>query len=279
MKQFKALLIKEWQTHWKTLLLPAWFLLAIYGFNLLILIYTYFKFGSELNVFISAQHAQIDELIWGLHFGSSIILGFLASLAALILADVVINQDAVKKCEIFHYSLPVSLPKILLSKLAIVTVGSFLIFVVLAVLNSLVMTAFLAIFGYADLPLALNGLLNSIPYTIIFLLFFPAVYGFFASLFKKNAFGGMIGTFVMIDIMIYLLDMWLNTGTFSVQRYFMGVIGTPLRTTALMLSGQYSRLELYAWQDLSSKDSLIRFGISAILIVATYFIIKRRELR
>ena len=279
MKQFKALLIKEWQTHWKTLLLPAWFLLAVYAFNLVIFIYSYFKFGSELNVFISARHAQIDELIWGLYFGSSIILGFLASLAALILADGVINQDAVKKCEIFHYSLPVSLQKILLSKLAFVTVGSFLIFVVLAALNSLVMSAFLAIFGFADLSLALNGLLNSIPYTIIFLLFFPAVYGFFASLFKKNAFGGMIGTFVMIDIMIYLLDMWLNTGTFSVQRYFMGVIGTPLRTTALMLSGQYSRLELYAWQDLSSKDSLIRFGISAILIVATYFIIKRRELR
>lgn len=278
MKQFKALIIKEWQTYWKIMLSPAWFLLANYAFILIIFIYTYFTSNSEMNILVSSQQGNLDALIWGVHFGSSILLGFLATLGSMNLADNVINQDSIRKCDIFHYSLPVSLKKIIASKYIFVIFGSFVTFVVLAVANSILMSAISSIYGLSNLSLGLNGVMNAIPYTLMSLLVFPPLCGFFASIFKRNSFISMLGIIILLDIMLYMLNIWLGVGYFSIYRYYMRVLAAPLNTITMILSGQYPSFSFFAWQDISHIDTLIRLGISCVLIVGTYFLVKRREL-
>ena len=277
MKQFKALLKKDWQVNWKQLLLPAWFMAVVYIFSIMIYVYVFFKYGSDLKLIFSANEMHLDMLIWGIHFGSSLVLGLLAIVTSMTLTDI-LNQDHIKKCEIFHFSIPMSFKKILSEKLFFIIIGPFMVYLILAFVNSILMNLASAILGYSDFAIGLNGVINSIPYVLLALLVFPPLNALFAGIQRKNAFGTMLITILTLDIILIILRTFTSFPSFSFYNYFTRVLWNPFYTTAEMMSGNYAGLGLFGWSHVFSWDSLLRIGISMVMIAVTYFLLKRKEL-
>lgn len=130
MKQFKTLLIKELRTHKNNLLIPVWATASAYLLILIALIIGYFKFGAEviqLDIPAAASSNDIAIMYWAANMVIASLIGFASFIGGLGMADNMLNDDYKKKCEIFHLSQPVSLIKILGSKLTILVESQMLV--------------------------------------------------------------------------------------------------------------------------------------------------------
>lgn len=277
MHQYKALLKKDWQVNWKIMLVPAWFLLATYTLTLVVLVSGYIKSGSVISVAFQTNLQHVDALIWTLHFSAAIGIGILASITSMQLMDI-INQDHLKQCEIFHFSFPISLSKTLGTKLIFVMLGPFLLYLLLAAINCLVMNLATALLGFSDLALSFNALINSIPYVILFFLVFPPLCALFAGIFKKYGPISMLFSLAAIDTMLMIISKLYGVKQFSIISYYLAILSKPLAVSRAVMSGNISSMGLFSWSHLFSSDALIRVAISAVLILITYHFIKRREL-
>lgn len=277
MKQCKALIKKDWQVYWKTMLIPAWFLLAIYTFGLALFAYDYLKFGGNVSIFFQTNVQHLDVMIWSLHFSAAIFIGIQAAAVSMQLMDI-INQDHIKKCDIFHFSFPISIGKILGAKLIFVVLGPFLLYMLLATINCLVMNLATFYLGFSNLSLSFNALINSLPYVISYFLFFPPISAMFAGIFRKNAHISMALSIVAIDVMLMIISKIYGVKQFSIISYYIAILTKPGAVVKSVTSSDISAIGLMNWSHLFSSDSLIRYAISAVLILISYYLIKRREL-
>jgi hypothetical protein len=279
MKQFKALIIKEWHTHFKQMLIPLWALAALYVLSLVVFIYGTIRYDAPTVINASTDLATVNPVIFYVHFIASVLLGWLVVLTSMQLADATLNQDRVKNCEIFHLSQPVSLIKMLCAKAVFVMLGGFILYIILALINSLVMSGVFGILGFNSLAQGLNGLLNALPETLYATLTPTPLLWFFASIFRKNAFGHMVLVFAVVELVLYIMGKTWNLNLFSPMQYYLDLLvsikvsGSAIQQTMSAQGVSVSHAELL------SGESLGRLGVSAVMLIASYFLIKRREVR
>ena len=279
MQQFKALIIKEWNTHKRNYLIPLWVLLAVYALSILTLIYGRIRYGLPSIIQLGVNAEAVQSVLWVMQFGSAVFISWICILTTLALSDATLNQDYTKRCEIFHLSQPVSLKKILGSKAVFVFLGIFLQYLTLVIVNYLMISAGMAIFGLNALTSGWNAILYTIPYYITSVLMLMPTSWFFASLFRKNSPLMMILFFAVFDIVGLILKVSWGVKLYSLLGFWSKVLTIPFQLVGRKLAApKMLSIDFSNWATFWNQENWIWLGINIILVIVSYFIYKRRNI-
>lgn len=281
MKQIKALLIKEWRTHRLTLMAPALFTVGAYLIGLLGIIIALIK-GEQLNAIVSfgkipPQYASI--MLYGTVYALSVFVGVIGIVAAIILADNLINGGFKRKCEILHLSQPVSVIKIMLSKYAFMMKGLFIQIAVLTFINGLVVYLFQRYVMPTDIYYLMVAWAQALLEVCFSLLFVGSLFWFFAALFKrKSFFMGLILIFG-IQAAISILNYTSGLHIPSLIGYIGELATIRVDSSMEMLNfSTISRLISLKWSHIFSGLTIMKILYSAIFFVAGSTLYLKREL-
>ncbi len=284
MKQFKALLTKEWQTHRKALMLPVWFTIAVYAIALLGYIINLLRTG---NVWIEVTlpeadmiGANVQMITWVASYISFTVLGFISLFTGMSLADALLNGDYRKKCEILHLSQPVSLQKILCSKFLFVTIGALLILLLLSLFNASVITIGAAILTKNGTGFGYLGAIQGFMHFSFTYLFAVSLLWFFAAVFKNRSGLNLIIFFVAIEVATQLLNKLYGWTIPSLLSYLMRLLFSNMEINTCQLSNpnMMKRIIEQGWSVILSVDNLMKSIYSVFFLIGSYFIYKRREI-
>lgn len=278
MQQFKALLIKEWNTHRKSFLTPTWVLMTIYLLSLVTFVYGSIRYGLPSIVQTMDAPENQEIALWILHYAATIFIAGISILTTLVLTEATLNHDYIKRCEIFHLSQPVSLKKILAAKAIFVSVGIFLQYLVLMLVNYLVMSVGMAILGFNSYSLGFNAVLYTIPYIITSMLMLIPTLWFFTCVFRKNSFIKMILFFVIFDVVGLILKISWGVKLYSLTGFWSRVVMTPFN----LITRRFAAIEVGVgnmnWDFYWTQENWIWLGLNVVLVIASYFIYKRRNI-
>lgn len=283
MKQFKALVRKEWQTHRGSILIPLWFTCAVYATGLLGVIINLIKEG-KITIMTGGYKVSAVEVSAGLYGVSSALmamLGTVSIITAIILADGMINGAFKRKCEILHLSQPVSMLKVLSAKYGLLILGSSLLMVVLGLINSLVLGLMINIWMPVNLYYAMVGWAQSSIAIFFSLLLLASYYWLSAAFFKRKSF--FMGTLVIIgiEIVIAVLNYTARLSIPSLMAYVGSLVSIQVHVEPQMatrLGLNLDRLISMQWQNIISWTALLKVLYSAVFFAGGYWFYNRREL-
>jgi len=284
MKQCKALIRKEWQTHKGSILIPLWFTGAIYVMGLLGLIINYIREGRITIVTggmkVSAMEASAG--LYGVTHALMAMLGMVSIITAVILADGMINGAFKRKCEILHLSQPVTMLKVLGSKYALLILGSVILMMGLSLINSLVLVGLANFWMPVNTYYAMVAWLQGSIGITLSLLVVASYYWLSAAVFKRKSF--FMGTLVIlgIEVAIAILNYTARLGIPSLMEYIGSLVtiqvypgpqtGNPFGP--LLLDSIITR----QWQSFVSWQTLLKLVYSAVFFLGGYWFYNRREL-
>ena len=283
MKQFKALIRKEWQTHRSTILIPLWFTGAVYVIGILGLMINFIREGRLTIVTggmkVGAMEASVG--LYGVSFAMLMMLGMVSIITAIILADGMINGAFKRKCEILHLSQPVSMLKVLGAKYALLVLGTFALSAALSLVNSFVLSGLLNIWMPVHTYYAMVAWAQGSVGMLLSLLVVASYYWLSAALFKRKSF--FMGTLVIlgIEIAIAVLNYTGKLGIPSLMDYIAKLIGIqvhiePHGMNALGLN--LDDLIALQWKSVISWLTLQKLVLSAVFVAGGYWFYSRREL-
>jgi len=281
MKQFKALIRKEWQTHRSTILIPLWFTGAVYVIGILGLMINFIREGRLTIVTggmkVSAMEASVG--LYGVSFAMLMMLGMVSIITAIILADGMINGAFKRKCEILHLSQPVSMLKVLGAKYALLVLGTFALSAALSLVNSFVLSGLLNIWMPVHTYYAMVAWAQGSVGMLLSLLVVASYYWLSAALFKRKSF--FMGTLVIlgIEIAIAVLNYTGKLGIPSLMDYIAKLIGIqvhiePHGMNALGLN--LDDLIALQWKSVISWLTLQKLVLSAVFVAGGYWFYSRR---
>lgn len=274
MKQFKALLIKEWHTHKSVFLIPSLVLGAFFLLLILVSLFARIRYGAPQINLEAMDGLSTILVLRNLHYVVSVVLGGFAVIASVQLTDHLLNQDYVKKCEILHHSQPVSLAKMLWAKFVFSVPLMMVQFAVLAVISSLILSAVAAFMGYKSWGFGLAAVLS--PFWLIFIamMTISSLIWLFSCAFRKQAMMKSFVTLAVIELLrLWLMNLWGAVNIFSPLNYYMSSLTLPF--SLFSLEGAQASLVL---QSAVSAENLIRLGVSILMYIGGYFFYRRREL-
>ncbi|HNZ07678.1 MAG TPA: hypothetical protein PKI63_07785 [Candidatus Cloacimonadota bacterium] len=283
MKQFKALVRKEWQTHRSTILIPLWFTGAVYVIGILGLMINFIREGRLTIVTggmkVGAMEASVG--LYGVSFAMLMMLGMVSIITAIILADGMINGAFKRKCEILHLSQPVSMLKVLGAKYALLVLGTFALSAALSLVNSFVLSGLLNIWMPVHTYYAMVAWAQGSVGMLLSLLVVASYYWLSAAFFKRKSF--FMGTLVIlgIEIAIAVLNYTGKLGIPSLMDYIAKLIGIqvhiePHGMNALGLN--LDDLIALQWKSVISWLTLQKLVLSAVFVAGGYWFYSRREL-
>jgi len=285
MKQCKALLRKEWRINRKQFLLPLWFTLCVYGAGLIGWIVSLIM-GTGIVQTIQAGSVDLgfkDFFLFGVSRGTVALIGFIALITALSLADQVINGDYKHRCEILHFSQPLTFAKIILTKYLFIILGTILLFGLIAMVNSVLISLVSGHLVGAQIYYGLVGALQVWLKTSLSIVFLGSLAWFFAGLFKKNSF--FMGVMVLLGIqaLILILNYLAGWQIPSPVGYIMKLATVNIN---INIDPQLPRPNLpdidsvvgMGWKGILNWNSLLKLAYSALLFVGGSYLYKRREL-
>lgn len=284
MKQCKALIRKEWQTHKGTLLIPLWFTGAIYVMGLLGLIINLIKEGriTIMSGGINITAMEASAGLFGVTHALMAMLGMVSIIAAVILADGMINGALKRKCEILHLSQPVSMLKVLGSKYALLILGSVILMMGLSLINSLVLVGLANFWMPVNTYYAMVAWLQASIGITLSLLVVASYYWLSAAVFKRKSF--FMGTLVIlgIEVAIAILNYTARLGIPSLMEYIGSLVaiqvypgpqtGNPFGP--VLLDSIIAR----QWQSFVSWQTLLKLFYSAVFFLGGFWFFSRREL-
>lgn len=218
MSRLKALIIKDIQTNKKTLLVPVWFVLALYLLSAVMVTIALAKGGE--NVVVGGvpiellNNPDLGRIISfaiqvGLFFG---ILGFMFAISMVILSSTLLNNDVKHKCELFHRSQPVSVWEITGARFIAGIGGLIGIAFAIGLFQYLLGNITLLIISplKVDWWLSLNGFLAGWAHLSISLLVLGAICFFLSSIFRDNAFGKGALILGAVELALLIINKTMN---------------------------------------------------------------------
>lgn len=283
MKQIKALIVKEFQTHWTGFLMPVWFTAGVYAVAIIGWILSQIK-GDVVSLqsqLTGMEKGLGDMILWGGSSGMVAMLGMVSLITAISMADSVLNGGFKRKCEILHLSQPVSMLKIAGVKYALVILGSILLFGVVSLFNSLVFYALSGLFFSGHFYYAVVGWFQGFIGVSLSIIFLGSLWWFFAGLFRRKSF--MMGLLVImgIEATISILNYTAGLGIPSLTSYIsrMGLVDVSFNSNRV---NSFGGLNVnYAidtmWNSILDWESLLKIVYGAILGVGGFLLYRHRE--
>jgi len=285
MKQCKALIRKEWQTHKGTILIPLWFTGAVYVMGLLGLIINFVREGRITIISGSTKVSALDAAmgLYGVSFAMLMILGMVSIITSIILADGMINGATKRKCEILHLSQPVSMLKVLGSKYSLLVLGTFALSMVLSLINGFVLSGLINIWVPVNTYYAMVAWVQGSIALLLTLVLVASYFWLSAAVFKRKSF--FMGSLVIIgiEVAIAILNYTAHLGIPSLMEYIASLLSLQVhigpQASRLMAPGfGMDQLINLQWQSFLSWQTLLKLVYSAIFFLGGYWFYSRREL-
>lgn len=283
MKKFKALLIKDYRINKKTLLIPFWIVGGFYALIILSVTAGYFK--GDLN-FVDLQlvmkDGKVPTLIYMFNMMIMGLPGFIALLFTITLTQSALNEDIRHNCELFHRSQPVSFWKRSLSKFIVSIGGNWLVLLIIAVFNYLVVNIILAFFGQFSLSASLSGMLVAFFYFVKITLLIGSITFFLSAVFKDKAFFTGLGIMLGIQFLFLILNALLGWKLPLPLSYFNDLLtirsqvefdDNPMLISYLDFARETWKLAIFNWK------SLLQVAVSGVFFSLATFIYKSREVK
>jgi len=283
MKQFKALLQKEWRTNWLILLAPLFCTAGMYLVAGLGILLSLVK-GNSIQFFATSKGLPAgfaSMMLYGSSFGATVILGTVGIIAAIILADNMINGGYKRKCEILHQSQPVAFHKIVLAKYLLIMLGLAVQIALLSLFTSTLLSWVQHNLLHSDMYYGMVAWSQSFIEITLSMLFVGSLYWFFAGMFKSKSF--IMGTLLMVAIQVAISLFNYTSGLHipSLFAYMGKLASVQLDTSAMQLGkGGMSFLPFIEsrWQQIFSGLSLLKIAYAAVFFLAGSLLYQKREL-
>lgn len=283
MKQFKALLQKEWRTHWLILLAPLFCTAGMYLVAGLGILLSLVK-GNTIQFFTQSHGIPAgfaSMMLYGTSFGATAILGTVGIIASIILADNMINGGYKRKCEILHLSQPVAFHKIVLAKYLLMMLGLAIQICLLSLFTSLMLSWAQHNLLHTQMYYGMIAWSQSFIEITLSMLFLGSLYWFFAGMFKSKSF--IMGTLLIFAIQaaISLFNYTSGLHIPSLVGYLGKLASVQLDTSAMQLGkGGLSFIPFIEsrWQQIFSGLSLLKIMYAIIFFLAGSLLYQKREL-
>lgn len=283
MKQCKALLQKEWDTHKFLWMIPFWATVGVYLMALAGYLIALAK-GNSLSAAVSVQGMPAGfDAYWtyAMTTTTTVLLGLVSVITAASLADSMINGGFKRHCEILHFSQPVSFLKIVGVKYFSVTLASILLFGLLSLLNAVVVILLGKYFLAGDFQFGLMGWLQSFIHIALAILFVGSLAWFFAGLFKHKSF--LLGLLMLLgfEVLIGVLNYTVGWNIPSLFEFFGGLVSInfgSVEETAQAYQHPMQDVIAQGWNAILSLKSLLKLILSAVFTVVGAWLYKYREL-
>jgi len=292
MKQFKGLMIKEWNTYKKNFMVPIWIMTGIYALMILAVIIGYAKTGTISSNMDFSKYDQsfYNFFLYTISLGVSISSAFMVVVTTAGLVDNMLNDDFKKKCSIFHLAQPVELWKILSAKFVTILMVNLVLMVIIGFVNCTVFSTVYSIltgsaFLYGYLAF-LQGVILSLS-TIILIL---STLWFLNSIFKDK--GLLYGILIVggIDIIILIFNAMYGTAIPAISQKYLSLTFSNIhigfsnsQNLNMMIDhlGYADKLTLFiqqVWIECLNITFLIRIALSAVFLYIGYIFYKRRDI-
>lgn len=286
MKQFKALLVKEWHTHRRLVMVPIWVNLAVIFVILMGLVVNFVKTGSLVivqgyDIEALAVNQYADTILWYITYIMAMVFGYIALFVNLGLADNLLNEDFKKKCEILHLSQPISIQKIMGAKLLFLIAVPMGIALALSVINGLVVSVYMNYLAGSNVLIGLIGIIQGFLTIFLPYVFSISLAWLASSIFKNRGLLYFFLGFLGLDLSTRLMNFLYGWKLPSIWDYVSKLALVPIRIGRQNLgpSGEMaSGLIDIVWQSLPSADNLQRVLLAVFFVTASYFFYKRREI-
>ncbi|MDY0152626.1 MAG: hypothetical protein RBS43_10175 [Candidatus Cloacimonas sp.] len=283
MKQFKALLIKEWRTHWVAILTPLWFTAGIYGIALLGIIFGLLKGGevSFVNINSNIPAGMADYILWTSTAGITMILGAIGIISTVVLTDSMLNGGFKRHCEILHLSQPVKVSKILFAKYLLLLLGTIILVSVLSLVNSLVVSAFFKYYVGTHIYIGLCGWMYGAIEISMALIFVTSLFWFFAGLFKHKPFFMGTLSILAIEIAIRVLNSTAGLEIPSLFKFISSLSMVNIRVNPEQIVHELANVNAMKAANgiqILNLDNALRLILGAFFYFAGLLLYKNREL-
>ncbi len=283
MKQCKALFKKEWNTHKASFLIPLWVTGGVYVTALLGWLIKLIK-GDGMAAIVTMQEAAAgshDLIFYQIGASVTVMLGIVAVITSASLADSVINGGFKRRCEILHFSQPVSFVKIAGVKYFMISLATIMLFGILSLVNAALASLIGQNFLAGDFQYGLMGWLQSFLAVSFTILFAGSLAWFFAGLFKhKSLLMGLLvilGIQVIISILNYIVGWTIPSLTEYLAKLISLQVSIESNGPALQISS-LKNVIASGWAAIFSWNSAVKMGLSAVFAVAGAWFYQRREL-
>lgn len=226
MKQSKALLKVHWDSHKKTLLMPLFFMAIIYAISLGSMLLNLIRDGKMLEFASQMDKTVAPIFMYQLNLITMTLISFLSGISVLILADGVINGAYKRKCEIMHLSQPVSMLKVLLSKIAFLVKMPFLLFLSLSFFNTVLIGTIFYKEASVKFSFALASWIHSNLWAMLSIMLLASIMWFFATIFKRKSFFMAILVLFGAEIAIIIINYNLKLNIPSIFQYISSLLQT-----------------------------------------------------
>jgi hypothetical protein len=252
MKQFKALLVKDFFVNRKGLLVPVWIVAGAYLLALAGMVVAIAKGNTEISLGgIPVQFLNNESMHQALSFGMQVglffsFIGIIVAISSLITSSMLLNQDVKHKCELFHRSQPVNVWSLTASRYLVGIGGMIMLSFLLGLINFLVANILVSIITplRIDWWLATNGFLLSWLHISIVLLVSGSICFVLSSVFRDNALGKGILGLAGIEIVIRALNSIYRVGFPSLfentQKLIMSGVNSFNETASALKYGSIS---------------------------------------
>ena len=281
MKKFKALLIKDWYTHKKLVRIPFWITLGFYLLVIIGVAIAYFKGDMNIQITDFSANAHFPMINYIINLGLVMMPGLMSVIFTIILTQGALNEDKQKNCELFHRSQPVSIWKRTSSKYIFGIVSNWLVLLIIAVVNFIIINAVLFAFNQFEFYTALSGFSQGIISYLKAGIIIGSLAYFCSSVFKDKAFFQGIAILVGIQFLFLLFNAVFGWNLPLPMSYLMDLI----QNTSLKISE--TNISLFDTKQLISHNwnlilfnwkTLIQIVASSLLFVAGTFIYKYKEI-
>ncbi|HNX01566.1 MAG TPA: hypothetical protein PLE74_07120 [Candidatus Cloacimonadota bacterium] len=242
MSQFQALLLKDYRTTRKGLLVPAYILAGIYLVSILAYVIARVHFGPNSGAvqmsladiptpFLTNMdfHAMVSFSMQVLMFMS--FFGIVVGISLIVVSSSLLNSDVHNKCELFHRSQPVTVWEITGSRFLIGIGGSLAVALALGFINMIVMNVVSLIWTplHVNWWMSFNGLILSFLHIGVALMLLGTICFTLSAIFRTNAFGkgilGLGGIEIAIQIVNYLFRFRIPSPSASFFKFIMSGFG------------------------------------------------------
>ena len=292
MSQIKTLIVKEYWTHKKSMLTPAFIQGGIYAVILILVIIAFFNKSFSITTLqseISGTGITHHNLIfWIIGFFSTALPGLLVIFTCGGVVGSIVNDDYRKNCILFHSSFPVSMMKRILSKF-FVTISSTLAMVFLLSLFNIIIQMPFAIYLINDINIIhmiyynLLGMTQAITLYFVSAVLIICLQWFFSAVYNEKTASksaSIIAALIAVSFIIAKLFNFLPqlmSFIHRIIRFFLPTISIHF-DEILAENMQLRNLILQNWANFFSTETLLRLLFAFIFFAIGSFILYKREI-
>lgn len=210
MHKFKTLIIKDLWIYKKSLLIPFWITAGFYILIILSFGVAYFKGDLQFNMFNIQETSPLSAVNYIVNFAIVWLPGLMSLIFIVMLTQGALNEDVRKNCELFHRSQPVSVWYRSGSKYITGIVGNWVVLLIIALFNFIVINVILALFHQFVFSTAFAGLLQSYISFIKTGLIIGSITFFLSVVFKDKAFLQGFAILLAVQILFLILNTLLS---------------------------------------------------------------------